>query len=208
MTDTPATNETRDRIPERGDQPGALRLILARELGDLWLGGRLLFLLVLFAILMSATSIMREIESAASLIPPAEMIYLTLISTISFGILVSLIVGADAISGERERATLEPLLLAPVTRRQIVVAKYLAAISPWPVTLLISVPYVVHVAEGHDILGTAYLWTIVTGTLLAASFAGFGILVSVWSRSNRTSVNGRPASRSATWGANEQAPGK
>jgi hypothetical protein len=162
MTDVTPTLGTSDSSPPGGGQPGALRLILGREMGDLWLGGRLLFLLVLFAILMSATSIMRELESATSLIPPAEMIYLTLISTVSFGILVSLIVGADAVSGERERATLEPVLLAPVTRRQIIVAKYLTAISPWPVTLLISLPYVVNVSDGHDILGTAYFWTIIT----------------------------------------------
>ena len=188
MTDMTPAVEIRDHATPPETKTGAMRLILGKEMGDLWLGGRLLFLLVLFAVLMSATSVMREIESATSLIPPAEMVYLTLISTISFGILISLIVGADAVSGERERATLEPVLLAPVTRRQIVVAKYVAAVSPWPIALLISIPYVVYVAEGDDILGTAYLWAFVTGSLLAIAFAGFGILVSIWSRSNRTSL--------------------
>ena len=194
MTDTTADRRRARRgVTPRGAKPGAMRLVLGRELGDLWLGGRLLFLLVLFAILMSATSIMRELESATSLIPPAEMIYLTLISTVSFGILVSLIIGADAISGERERATLEPVLLAPVTP-----TPDRGRPSTWRPsrrgrsTLLISLPYVVFVSDGHDILGTAYFWTIITGTLLAISFAGFGILVSIWSRSNRTSLLREP----------------
>lgn len=167
---------------------GSWWLILRKELADLWIGGRLLFLLILFSVLMSATSILRETESQLSLIPPAEMVFLTLLSTISFGVLISLVVGADSISGERERATLEPLLLAPTGRRKVVAAKFLAAISPWPVALLLSVPYVLVLAQGDEIIGPALLWTFALGTLLAAAFAGFAMLVSMWSRSNRTSL--------------------
>ena len=167
---------------------GVWWLVLRKELADLWLGGRLLPLLILYSILLSITSLLREVESQVSLIPPSEMVFLTLLSTISFGMLISLVIGADSISGERERATLEPLLLAPTSRRQIVFAKLLAAVSPWPVALLMSVPYVVVLSEGHDILGLGLLWTAMLGSLLAVGFAGFGMLVSMWSRSNRTSL--------------------
>ena len=163
-------------------------LILRNELVDLWLGGRLVVLLILFTVLMSVTSLMRELESEANIIPPAEMVFLTVLSAISFGVLLSLVVGADSISGDRERATLEPLLLSPASRRQIVFAKFVAALSPWPVALLLSVPYVVLLGKGDDILGVAMLWTIGLGTLLAIAFSGFGVLVSIWSRSNRTSL--------------------
>jgi ABC-2 type transport system permease protein len=163
-------------------------LVLRRELVELWLGGRLLVLLILFTVLMSATAIMREIESQTSIIPPAEMVFLTLLSAISFGVLLSLIVGADSISGDRERGTLEPLLLSPVSRRGIVGAKYLAALSPWPVALLLTIPYVLVLGKADRILGPALLWTFGIGTLLAMAFAGFGVLVSMWSRSNRTSL--------------------
>ena len=163
-------------------------LILRRELADLWLGGRLLVLLVLYAVLMSATALLREVESQTNLIPPAEMVFLTILSAISFGVLLSLVVGADSISGERERGTLEPLLLSPVSRRQIVFAKFVAVLSPWPVALLLSLPYVLVLGQGDEILGPAMLWTLGLGTLLAMAFGGFGMLVSMWSRSNRTSL--------------------
>jgi hypothetical protein len=103
-------------------------------------------------------------------------------------VLLSLIVGADSISGDRERGTLEPLLLSPVSRRGIVGAKYLAALSPWPVALLLTIPYVLVLGKADRILGPALLWTFGIGTLLAMAFAGFGVLVSMWSRSNRTSL--------------------
>lgn len=186
MSETMATRYVQPTTTEQGG--GSWWLILRRELADLWFGGRLLTLLILYTILMSATAIMRELESQTSLIPPAEMVFLTLLSAISFGVLLSLIVGADSISGDRERGTLEPLLVSPASRRGIVGAKFLAALSPWPVALLLAIPYVLVLGKGDEILGPALLWTFGLGTLLAMAFGGFGVLVSMWSRSNRTSL--------------------
>lgn len=163
-------------------------LILRKEIVDLWLGGRLMLLLVLFTVLMSVTSVMRELESQASLIPPVEMVFLTVLSAISFGVLLCLVVGADSISGDRERGTFEPLLLSPVSRRQIVFAKFLAAVSPWPAAFVLSIPYAVALGQGDEMLAPGLLWTFALGTLLAMAFAAFGVLVSMWSRSNRTSL--------------------
>ena len=174
--------------PVAGRSAATWWLILRNELADLWLGGRLVLLLILYAVLMSATALAREVESETNLIPPAEMVFLTLLSAISFGVLLSLVIGADSISGERERGTLEPLLLSPASRRQIVFAKFVAAVSPWPVALLLSLPYVLVLGKGDEILGPGLAWTLGLGTLLAMAFGGFGVLVSMWSRSNRTSL--------------------
>ncbi len=163
-------------------------LVAQREFIELWFGGRLLILLVLYAVLMSVTAILREIESEVSLIPPSEMVFLTVLSTISFGMFIGVIAGADTISGERERATLEPLLLTPTSRRQIVFGKFIAALSPWPVALLLAVPYAVVLSQGDDALLPGLAWTALLGTFLAVAFTGFGMLVSIWSGSNRTSL--------------------
>ncbi|MEA2536375.1 MAG: type transport system permease protein [Chloroflexota bacterium] len=187
MNGDAASNGTDHLAGVRGSSAPWL-LILRKELRELWLGGRLLPLLVLFTILMSITSVLRELESQLSLIPPSEMVFLTLLSSISFGMLMGLVIGADTVSGERERATLEPLLLSPAGRRQIVFAKFLAAVSAWPVALLLSLPYVLVLAKGDDIVLVAVLWTLLLGSLLAVAFTGFAMLISIWSRSNRTSL--------------------
>jgi len=186
MSDVATTLDANRAV--QGRPTGTWWLLVRRELVDLWLSGRMLVLVVLFTILMSATAVMRELESQLNLIPPAEMVFLTLLSAISFGVLLSLVVGADSVSGDRERGTLEPLLLSPAGRRQIVFAKFIAALSPWPVALLLSLPYVIVLGKGDETLGPGLLWTAALGTLLAMAFASFGILVSLWSRSNRTSL--------------------
>jgi hypothetical protein len=163
-------------------------LVFRREFIDLWTGGRILLLLILFTIVMSVTSALRALESELSLIPPLEMAFLTILSGISFGLFVGLVIGADSISGERERATLEPLLLTPAKPRQIVLGKFLAAMSPWPVTFLLTVPYVVVLARGDNALPEALQLGALLGGLLAIAFTGFGMLMSIWARSNRASL--------------------
>ncbi|MDQ3871295.1 MAG: ABC transporter permease [Chloroflexota bacterium] len=189
MTSQPTVTDPRvDARRSVGSSTPVWWLILRQELSQLWRGGRLLVLLVLFTVLMSITTILHEIESQVSLIPPPEMVFLTVLSTISFGMFISLIVAADSISGERERATLEPLLLTPVSRRQILFAKFVAALSPWPIALLLSIPYAAVLSRGDESLVPGLLWTALLGTLLAVAFTGFGLLVSIWSSSNRTSL--------------------
>lgn len=163
-------------------------VVLKQELTDLWVGGRVYVLLILFSALMSVTALLNETESQMSLIPPAEMVFLTLMGSISFGVVIGLILGADSISGERERATLEALLLTPASRRQIIAGKFLAALSPWPVALLLSIPYMAVFARGHQVFGQAILAGALLGTLVAAAFTGFGMLTSIWAKSNKVSL--------------------
>ena len=163
-------------------------LVFQRELIDLWTGGRVVVLLILFALVMSVTSLLLVLESRLDPIPPVEMVYLVVLNAVSFGVFIGLVIGADSISGERERATLEPLLLAPVKRLPIVVGKLIAALSAWPAALLVALPYLVVLAHGNDSLGKAVLLGALLGGLLTVTFTGFAMVVSIWSSSNRVSL--------------------
>ena len=163
-------------------------LVCRHELIELWLRGRVLIFLLFFTLVLSITSVMREWESQLSSIPPREIIKITLISTITFGLFIGLILGADSISGERERDTLESLLLTPTSRRQIVVGKFLAALSPWPVAMLLAIPYLVVMAHGNAMLGKSLLLGSVLGSMVAIAFTSLGMLTSIWSTSNKNSL--------------------
>ncbi|HET9632668.1 MAG TPA: ABC transporter permease subunit [Terrabacter sp.] len=179
----------RVKVAERhGIAPPVWWLVFRREFIDLWTGGRVMLLLILFSLVMSVTSALRQFESELSLIPPVEMAFLTILSGISFGLFVGLVIGADSISGERERATLEPLLLTPARPRQVVFGKFLAAMSPWPVTFLLTIPYVVVLAQGNDVVKEGLLLGALLGGLLAIAFTGFAMILSIWARSNRASL--------------------
>jgi ABC-2 type transport system permease protein len=159
-----------------------------RELSELWLGGKAPVLLLIFSVLLGIMTWVMASNSELSLIPPQEMTYETLKAAIAVGLFISMIIGADSISGERERATLEGLLLTPTSRRQIVIGKFLAGISPWPVAMLIAVPYMWVLSQGNEVFRAAVPWGALLGTVLAPAFTGMGMLASFWSNSNKTSL--------------------
>jgi len=163
-------------------------LVFKQELTELWAGGRALNLLILFSVLMSMTAFLLATNNELSLLPLKQTVLVALTAAITFGLFNGLIIAAESISGERERATLEALLLTPISRRQIVVGKFLAALSPWPAALILSIPYIAVLSQGDEVLGQALLWGTLMGSVLAVAFIGFGMLVSIWSNSNRISL--------------------
>jgi ABC-2 type transport system permease protein len=98
-------------------------------------------------------------------------------------------VAADGISGERDRGTLESLLLTPVSRRAILAGKLIGAISLWLGAYAVSVPYVWVLGRGVAVVGTALTLGFVVGTILALGMASVALLLSAVSRSNKVSVS-------------------
>ena len=174
--------------PRRADSPG-WAVIAEQELRDLWIGGRGLALSVAFSFLLSVIAYLVATNSALNFLEQRESVNLTLQVAIAVGSLLALLVAADCVSGERERGTLEGLLLAPVSRRQIAVGKLIAAASLWVAAFAITVPYVWFLGRGVGIVGDA-LWTgIVVGSLLAVTLISLGLLISIFTASNRISVS-------------------
>lgn len=167
---------------------GAWKVVFRQEAIELWVGGRAINLLILYSLLLGLMTFLLATNSELSLIPPKEMAFLTLLNAISFGVFIGMIVGADGISGERERGTLEVLLLTPASRRQLLFGKLLAALTPWPAAFLISLPALFVVSQGDEVFGQALLLGATLGSVLAIAFAAFGLLVSTWSNSNKTSM--------------------
>ena len=162
-------------------------IVFLKEVQDLWVGGRALTLLFVFSIIVGAETWVFASNSELSLMPPKEMVFETVSAALSISILISLIIGADSISGERERATLEALLLTPAGRRQIVIGKFLAAMTVWPATLLVALPYMYVLSQGDEVFGQALLWGSLAGTMLAVAFTALGMFVSFFCNSNKTS---------------------
>jgi ABC-type transport system involved in multi-copper enzyme maturation permease subunit/plastocyanin len=162
-------------------------VVLKNEAHGLWVGGKAPVLLLLYSIVLGAHAFVTAYNVELSLMPPKEMVYETMKTAISVGIFLGMMIGADAISGERERGTLETILLTPTRRRQIVVGKFLAALTPWPAALALTIPYMAVLGQGDEVLLPAILWGAALGTILAIAYTGTGLLVSLWSNTNRTS---------------------
>ena len=162
-------------------------LVFTRELAELWIGGKALLLILAYSVFLGIQAYIQIKTSETSLIPPREMVFATLQIVYYVGGLICLIIGADSISGERERGTFEALLLTPASRRQIIFAKFLAGFSPWPIALLIAIPFLKVLSQGDPVFGQTLILGGYVGSLLAIGFTAMGMLVSFWSNSNPAS---------------------
>lgn len=140
--------------------------------------------------LLSAVTYLAGTDPALNYLEHRESVSLLLQVAVAVGALLTMTVAADVVSGERERGTLETVLLSPVPRRQLLAGKLLAALTLWVAVGLVTVPYLVVVGRGTGITGAALVAGGLVGTMLAVGVAGFGLLLSGLSRSNRTSVAG------------------
>lgn len=168
--------------------PRAWRIVAERELRDLWGGGRGLGLALIAALLFSVVSYLSASQTALNLLDAKEAVHLLVQVVVVLGGLLTLVVAADAVSGERDRRTLEPVLLAPIHRHDIAIGKLIAALSLWLATLAVAVPYIAVLGTGPGVARTALVATAVVGTLIAIGLAGLGFIVSGLSNSNRLSL--------------------
>jgi ABC-2 type transport system permease protein len=164
-------------------------IVLAQELRDLWIGGRGLVLSFCFSLLVGVIAYLVATNKALNFLEQRESVNLTLQVAIAVGALLALLAGADAVSGERERGTLESLLLTPVARLQITAGKLLAALSLWVAAFAITVPYIWFLGRGIGVVGDGLATGLVVGTLLAIFLASFGVVVSVFAASSRVSLS-------------------
>lgn len=176
---------------DRGEPESAsstFSVVLQKELRDLWIGGKALNLTIAYTVLLGAYAYWMARDSGLSLIPPKEMVFELLKVAMIVSVFMGVIVGADTISGERERSTLEGLLLTPSSRGQIVAAKFFAALSTWPVAMLVTVPYLKVLSQGDEVFRQALQWGAIVSTMLVPAFVALAMLVSFWSATNKTSM--------------------
>src|SRR5215207_1148265 len=191
MTDAqPVTRPPAGRTEARNRAASRSWIVIAeQELRDLWLSGRGLALMVAYTTVLSGSTYLVAINQDLNFVEQREAVGLTLKVAVVVGGLLVVLAAADSISGERERGTLESLLLTPTPRRAFVVGKGLSALSLWVAAYALGLPYVWWLGRDVDTFGVASASGLVVGTMLALLLIGIGLLVSMFSNSNLLSLS-------------------
>lgn len=119
----------------------ATALIARKEGGDLLLSLRGLGWLLTMAIALSVFGLLLVGNTELSLLDNAQVVYDMGGIVTALGALLAVVVGTDTVAGERERGTLVPLLLTPISRNSILLGKLGGQAIAWIVMYLIAVPY-------------------------------------------------------------------
>ena len=164
-------------------------MVVARyELRGLWLSAKGLTVLFGYVLLLSVLSYVAATDAALNLLDARESVGIVVQVAIGLSTLAALVVSSDMISGERERDTLEALLVTPIPRRALVIGKMAAASSMWLAGIVVAVPYVMALASGPGVMGDAIFVLLVAGALVGMALTAMGIAISAVSMSNRVSV--------------------
>lgn len=151
----------------------AVTLLARKEAGDLVLSPRGLGWLLAVSAGLSAFGLILVGSKELSLLDNAQVVYDMLGIATALGALLAVASGVDAIAGERERGSLLPLLLAPLSRTELLVGKIGGQAAAWAAMLAIALPYLWSVgSSGQNLLGGG-LALLLLGTPVVA---GFGFL--------------------------------
>ena len=124
---------------------------------------------------LSAFSLLLVSNTELSLLDNAQAVYMMSAIIIVLALLIAVIRGSDGFAGERERETLETLLITPVSPAEIAIAKLMALIFSWLIIFLLSMPYLWAVGSTGQNLLPALQYLFIAGTLLVVIFGGFTI---------------------------------
>ena len=151
----------------------AISLIARKEGAELVGSGRGRLWLLALAAILSGFALLLVSDAELSLLDNAQVVYDMVGIVTALGALLAITVGNDTIAGERERASLVPLLLAPVSRNAILAGKLGGQGFAWLVMLAIALPYLWAVGSTGQNLPEAALILLLLGT---PTILGFGFL--------------------------------
>jgi ABC-type transport system involved in multi-copper enzyme maturation permease subunit len=163
----------------------ALKPLILRETQEDFLSARGAFFLVVATLVLSAFAVLLVSNTELSLLDNAEAVYMMSGIIVALGALIAVIRGSEGFAGERERETLEPLLLAPITGHQIASAKLLGILFSWGTLYILAVPYLWAVGSTGQNLLPALRYLFITGTLTVVIFGGLALILSVKMRTFR-----------------------
>lgn len=161
-------------------------LVAAKETKENLYGVKGSMWAVLSAVVLSLMSYLLLTDKELSLLDQTEMLYTVSSLCVGLGLLVAGILGGDAVAGERERSTLESVLLTPVSRGSLVAGKVWAVLVAWLLIFAISAPYILVVGAGSTVSAAALIYTFALGTLCVAGFAALVVGLSALASSGRS----------------------
>src|SRR5262249_27543612 len=107
----------------------------------------------------------------------AQVVYDKAAIVTALGALLALVVGVDTVAGERERGSLVPLLLTPVSRDSLLLGKLGGVAIAWAAMYGLAAPYLWAVGStGQNLIdGLVTLALLGTPVVLGFGFLGIGL---------------------------------
>ncbi|MGB8991549.1 MAG: ABC transporter permease subunit [Desulfobaccales bacterium] len=152
--------------------------LVKREFQEDFKASRVAVFLVIATLVLSAFAVLLVSNTELSLLDNAQAVYMMAGIIVALAALVAVIRGSDGFAGERDRQTLEPLLLAPITGSGLAAAKLCGILFSWLTLFILAIPYLWAVGSTGQNLFATILYLFLAGTLIVLGFGGAALALS------------------------------
>ncbi len=154
-------------------------ILVQKEFKELLFSSRGILFFLLVAVILSLFSLLLVTNTELSLLDNAQALYMMGGIVLALMMLVAAVYGSDAIAGERERHTLETLLVTPLTLKNIVVSKLWFSVILYCMLFLLSLPYFIAVGSSGQNLITGLVYLFGIGLMLSLIYTSVALFVSL-----------------------------
>jgi len=141
------------------------------------------------AIVLSAFSLLMISNTELSLLDNAQAVYMMAGIVLALAGLIAIVKGSDSFAGERDRETLEALLITPASRLALSAGKLIAIFITWFLLYLLAVPYLWAVGSSGQNLAATFVYLLGVGSLLVIFFASLILSLSARIRSFKGTIS-------------------
>lgn len=152
--------------------------LVRREFLEDFKASRGITFLIVATLVLSAFAVLLVSNTELSLLDNAQAVYMMAGIILALAALVAVIRGSDGFAGERDRQTLEALLLAPVNGPGLAAAKLCGLIFSWFMLFILAIPYLWAVGSTGQNLLAAIQYLFLAGTLIVLICGGAALTLS------------------------------
>jgi ABC-type transport system involved in multi-copper enzyme maturation permease subunit len=163
-------------------------VLFQKEASEILFSPRGIFWLLTMTMVLSVFCLLLVGSTELSLLDNAQVVYdMSGIVTL-LGSLLGVIVGNDSIAGERERGSLTPLLLAPISRTGLLMGKIGGLTVTWIIMFAVSMPYFWAIGSTGQNLLIGMIGVAMLGTPVVLGFGFFSVGLAAQLDSSRSSL--------------------
>ena len=130
------------------------------------------------SLVLSAFGLLLVGNTELSLLDNAQAVYMMAGIILALAALIAVVRGSDGFAGERDRETLETLLISPASGEDLALGKLAGLMVSWFLLYLLAVPYLWAVGSSGQNLGAALLYLFLAGTILMTIFGALVLSLS------------------------------
>ncbi len=164
------------------------RYIIRKEFKESLFDSRGLWMIVASAIVLSGLCFLVTNIKEGSVLAQNDILQYAMKAVLFLTLTVSMVLGSASFASEREENTMESLLLTPVSKLSLAMAKYLGVMVIGILLLVVSVPYLAAIGAGSVLTGRAVFMTFFGGILLLIAFVAISIVLSILMASSKASI--------------------